>query len=122
MNQYDDLIQDLDLPNVPRRASRNQKSHPRTQETEAVIPFVVATPSELQTSSSKDTQMKSLGASVLTKLKLVVASIMVLFSLCMLVLIIVMWPILVHSTEFVIKCNPSIGITTDCPHIEAPRK
>lgn len=112
MNWDEDLLGDLELQEMPRRASRSRKSQPHT---EAVPPFVV-TQQPSQTESSKKVTTKSSASTLLSRLRLVVGVTMAIFSLCLLGVIALMWPIITSATSSVMSCDPPF-ITNGCAHI-----
>ncbi len=127
MNQNDDLLEGLDIPGWTPRASRNQKLRRRTKEVEQVPPFVREsdTQKESQTQSSKSTLIQSWGASAITTLRLVVAIMMVAFTLAVVTLIIVAWPLLSASISNVhpnYGCNQMSIVKTDCPYVVPSNK
>lgn len=106
MTPYEEnLLEGLDIPNWTPRASRSQKSQ---RHTEAVVPFIVQ-----EQEQPKENKPEPI---MLSRLKLLIGCIMAIFSLCMLLIIFLMWPTIVSSTSAVMTCNPPY-VTTDCPHI-----
>jgi hypothetical protein len=105
VDQYEvyDLTDHQDIPT--RRASRPKR-------TQVQVPFVDT--DQLPTTSSTRPTARS---RTFMRLRLVVGIMMVTFSAMFVLVVVLMWPVLVRSTESTMNCAPPF-ITTDCPHIQ----